>query len=101
MPFQRKRSLNSRRKLSYLGDFRLIALIESPFLDPLAANQAGLRKNAQMLAGCGLGDAQFPCDKDRAHAVFHQIAIHLGREVPGGAFEPLQYLQPPVIGKCA
>ena len=54
-----------------------------------------------MLAGRGLGDLQLAGDQYSADSVFDQVAIALGREVFGRAFEPFQDLQALVIGQSA
>jgi threonine dehydratase len=52
-----------------------------------------------VLAQRRLGDAELLGDQDPAHAVFHQVAIHLRAEMGLWILQPLQNLQPPVVGQ--
>jgi threonine dehydratase len=52
-----------------------------------------------MFAQRWLGDAQLLGDQDRAHSVFHQVAVHLRTEISLWIFQPFQNLQPPVVGQ--
>jgi len=58
-----------------------------------------MRQDAEMLAGRRLADPQLCGDEDAAHAVLHQVAIHLRREVLARALQPFQNLQPLRIGE--
>ena len=53
-----------------VGNPLLVALVERPLLDPLAANQPRLREDAQMLARRRLTDAELVGDEEAADAVF-------------------------------
>jgi|ERR1700682_1893015 len=75
------------------SDSGFVPLVKSPFLDSLAAHQARLGEDAQVLAGRGLAYAQFSGDEYGAYAILYQVAVHLARKVPGGMLEPFQNLE--------
>jgi hypothetical protein len=77
---------------------RLIALVKGPLLDALCAHESGFYKNFHVRAGCRLAHAQFLCDQHAAHAIVDEIAVYLGPEVFAGLLQPLQDLQPAVVG---
>ena len=81
-----------------LGDPFLIPPIERPLPDPLRLQQAGLRQDAQVLAGGRLADAQFFGDEETAHAVTNQVAVLLRREVGFGVLEPFENREAALVG---
>jgi hypothetical protein len=59
----------------------LVSFIEGPLFDALPTDQAGLDEDAQVLARGWLADAQFLSDEQAAHAILHQVAVHLRRKM--------------------
>src|SRR5579863_777381 len=71
-------------------DRGFVALVESPLLDALAADEAGANQNIQVVAGGGLADGQLARDEHAANAVLHQIAVHLRREMLARILQPIE-----------
>ena len=46
-----------------------------------------------MFARGGMADFEFSRDQQAADAVFHQVAVHLGREVLARVLEPSENVQ--------
>src|SRR5207249_9362771 len=76
----------------HLGDPLLVTLVERPLLDPLGADESGVRQDSQMLAGGRLADTELRRDEHAAHAVAHEIAVGLAREVRARRLEPAEDL---------
>jgi len=77
--FRNSRRLQSRQLALDLSDPLLVAPVERPLLDPLAANEPGPGKHVQVLAGGGLADAELARDVDTADAV-RQASLTLIRD---------------------
>jgi len=87
--------------LPELPDSCFVAPVERPLLDSLAPDETGLRQDLQVLASRRLAHAELARDENTADAVADQVAIHLLGEMPDRVLEPLQYLQPALIGERA
>src|SRR5207244_3068570 len=81
----------------HLGDPPLVPAVEGPLLDALAAHEPGPREDLEMLAGRGLADAELVGDEHAAHAVAHEIPVHLAGEVRSRRFQPVEDLQPALV----
>src|SRR5205814_1284301 len=81
------------------GDAPLVARVEDPLLDPLGADQPRLRQDLQVLAGRGRADPQLVGDEQPAHAIPHEVAVLLRREVPPRPLQPVEDQQPPLVGE--
>ncbi len=79
----------------------LVALIENPLLDPLAADQSRLGQDLQMLADGRLAYAELFGDQHRAHSVIHEIAVDLLAEMAARILQPVEDLEALVAGKRA
>ena len=80
--------LREHRRLQ-LGNAGFVALVECPLLDPLGAEQPGLRQDLECADG-RLADAELFGDQHAADFVLHEIAIHLRGEMRLGTFQPFQ-----------
>src|SRR6185369_1501375 len=80
-----------------LGDALFVPLVEGPLLDPLAADEPGVREDPQMLARGRLAHAELGGDEHTAHAVAHQIAVDLPGKVRARRLEPAENLQPLLV----
>src|SRR3954471_1888988 len=81
----------SPRRLQRPLHFRdplLVAFVERPLLDALAADESCAGQHLEMLAGGRGADAELFGDAGAADAVFGQVAVDLGREVRDGVLEP-------------
>jgi hypothetical protein len=93
------RMLNLRKDRSFDAlDRGLVALVESPSLDALAANNTGPYQNIQMFAGSGLAHRQLPGNQHSTNAVLDEITVHLRREVLAWTLQPSENLQPAIVG---
>ena len=81
-----------------MGDPVLVSAIEYPLSGALGAEQARLGEHAHMLAERRLGDAELLGDQLRADAVLDQIAVGLVREMRARILQPIEDLQPALVG---
>jgi len=81
-----------------LSDCGVVALVEGPLLHALSANQGGRGQDLEVFTRGRLADSQLPGNQDATYAVFHQVAVHLWREVRSRVFQPIQNLQSALIG---
>jgi hypothetical protein len=82
-------------------DSPFIAFIKGPLLDPLAVDQACLRKDLEMHARGRLANIEFPCDEATTDAVFHEIAVDLRRKVRARILQPFENLKALIVGHRA
>lgn len=73
-----------------LLDASFITPIERPFLHALTADQACVRKDAEVLTGGRLADAQLSGDQQPTNAVRLEVSIDLRREMLSRILEPFQ-----------
>src|SRR5260221_6360233 len=85
----------------YLPDAALVALVEDPLLDPLAAHQSGSGQDAQMLADGRLAYPQLFRQENRADPVLDGVAVDLRREMAARRLQPFQDLQAAVVRQRA
>src|SRR5262252_962135 len=88
----------SKRAL-HLGDALLVAPVERPLLDLLAADEPGVHEDAEVLACRRLADTELLRDEDAADAVLDEVAVGLGREMRRRIAEPVHDLEPPLVGE--
>ncbi|CAH2408153.1 hypothetical protein MES4922_90090 [Mesorhizobium ventifaucium] len=81
-----------------LGNPALVAAIKCPLLDAFAAQKAGLGQHPHVLAERRLGDPQLFRNQQRADPVLDQIAIRLAWEMRARVLQPIEDLQPALVG---
>jgi threonine dehydratase len=79
------------------GDRLFVAFVHGPAFDAFRAHEPGAGQYPHVLAQGRRTDTQLLCDEYTAHAVFHEVAVELRREVPARISQPLQNLQPPLV----
>src|SRR5688500_3702972 len=82
------------------ADRSFVALVEGPLPDLGGSQQAGVGHHLQVDAGGGLADAELLRQKETTDTIAHQIAIDLRREVRTRILQPLEDLQPLLVGQC-
>src|SRR3990167_5158949 len=87
--------------LGHFGDADVVAAVERPLLDLGGRHQARLDQDPHVFAQGRVADAQLLGQPDAAHPVGDQVAVDLRREVPHRVLQPLQDLQPPLVGERA
>src|SRR5512135_2723802 len=63
------------------GDRAVVAPVEDPLLDPLAAHQTGVGQDPHVLAQRGLADAELAGNEEPADAIVLQVAVDLRGKV--------------------
>src|SRR3569833_67158 len=79
----------------------LVTLVEGPALGALGLDQACRGQDAHVLAQGRRRNPELVGDEEAAHAVLHEVAIHLRRNMPSVLAQPIEYLQPLVAGQLS
>lgn len=83
------------------SDLGFIASVHRPSLYPLGPDKPGCNQHPHVLAKGGGTHAKLFGDQRTAHAVLHQVAIHLGRKMRTRVAQPVQDLEAPLVRERA